>query len=154
MLAAERPLSDGISPMNTLAQSPLCRFVTDGLHDTIASYAADTLPLHRFAWELETRLATLAELTGLPHWRALTALRVAQHTIAALDTTLRADNRTRLTSAEERSLAAALITLRTTLARLDPNDPDPADSPAARPVVLALLPRAAHHAAARPSLIA
>jgi hypothetical protein len=156
-MLAERPFSDGISPMNALAQSPLRRFVTDGLHDTIASYTAGTLPLHRFAWELDSRLATLAELTGLPHWRTLNVLRAAQHTIAGLDTVLRAETRAGLTAAEEHTMAAALLTLRTTLAHLDPDDPvDPVDPAAPRPVVVTLATRpTAHHTAGdRRALIA
>jgi hypothetical protein len=143
-MLAERPFSDGISPMNALAQSPLRRFVADGLHDTIASYTAGTLPLHRFAWELDSRLGTLAELTGLPHWRTLNVLRAAQHTVAVLDTTLRAETREALTAAEAHTLAAALVTLRSTLARLDPDDPiDPVDTTAAHPVVLTFASRPA-----------
>ena len=110
------------------SHSPLRRFVTDGLRDTIDCYAAGTLPLHRFAWELDTRLATLAELTGLPHYRTLATLRAAQHAVATIDTELRATGRDGLTSAEEHTLAAATARLRTTLARLDPTDPrDPVD---------------------------
>src|SRR5882757_7788165 len=88
---AGRPFLGRIPLMTALDQSPLRRFVADGLRDTIAAYSAGTLPLHRFAWELDSRLSTLAELTGLPHWRTLTALRAAQRTIADLDTTLRAN---------------------------------------------------------------
>jgi hypothetical protein len=125
--------------MTALDQSPLRRFVTDGLHDTIASYTAGALPLHRFTWELDSRLATLAELTGLPHWRTLNVLRAAQRTIADLDSTLRAGTREGLTGAEEHTLTAALVTLRTTLAKLDPDDPvDPVDSTSAPPVLLML----------------
>lgn len=142
--------------MTTLAQSPLRRFVTDGLRDTVASYTAGSLPLHRLAWELETRLATLTELTGLPHWRTLTTLHAAHRTIANLDTQLRASTRDELTPAEHHQLAAALATLRTTLARLDPDDPlDPVDPAAPRPVVLTLVPRPpSGPAAAYPALIA
>jgi len=137
-------------------QSPLRRFVADGLRDTIACYSAGTLPLHRFAWELDSRLGTLAELTGLPHWRTLNALRAAQRTIAELDTTLRANTCDGLTAAEEHTLTAALVTLRTTLARLDPDDPiDPIDPAAPRPVVLTLLAQPTPRAAAtHPALIA
>jgi hypothetical protein len=152
--------------MPALDQSPLRRFVADGLRDTIACYSAGTLPLHRFAWELDSRLATLAELTGLPHWRTLNALRAAQRTIADLDTTLRANTRaantgganTRagLTAAEEHTLTAAVTTLRTTLARLDPDDPiDPVDLAAPRPAVLTLVAQPPPRAAAtHPALIA
>ena len=152
--------------MTALDQSPLRRFVADGLRDTIACYTAGTLPLHRFAWELDSRLSTLAELTGLPHWRTLNALRAAQRTIASLDTTLRegtrgattrgATTRDGLTAAEEHTLTAALVTLRTTLARLDPDDPvDPVGSTSARPVVLTLVARPTPQpAATHPALTA
>ena len=152
--------------MPALDQSPLRRFVADGLRDTIACYSAGTLPLHRFAWELDSRLATLAELTGLPHWRTLNALRAAQRTIADLDTTLRANTggantggantRAGLTAAEEHTLTAAVHTLRTTLARLDPIDPiDPVDPVAPRPVVLTLVAQPTPRAAAtHPAMIA
>lgn len=142
--------------MTALDQSPLRRFVTDGLHDTIACYTAGTLPLHRFAWELDSRLATLAELTGLPHWRTLNVLRAAQRTIADLDSTLRAGAREGLTAAEEHTLTAALVTLRTTLANLDPDDPvDPVDSTPARPVLLMLPAGPLRHVArTRPALTA
>jgi hypothetical protein len=128
--------------------SPLRRFVTDGLRDTIDSYTAGTLPLHRFVWELETRLNTLIELTGLPHYRTLGALRSAQQSLAALDTELRATGREGLTNADEHTLGAAVTTLRTTLrttlARLDPDDPiDPMDPTQPRPVVLAFPTRPA-----------
>ena len=144
------------TPMTALDQSPLRRFVTDGLHDTISCYIAGTLPLHRFAWELDSRLATLAELTGLPHWRTLNVLRAAQRTIADLDSTLRAGARDGLTAAEEHTLTAALVTLRTTLANLDPEDPvDPLDSTPACPVVLRLVAgRSRRAAGARPALTA
>jgi len=75
--------------MTPLTHSPLRRFVADGLRDTIDSYTTGELPLHRFAWELDTRLRTLAELTALPEWRVLAALHEAQHTIATVDTDLR-----------------------------------------------------------------
>jgi hypothetical protein len=142
--------------MTALDQSPLRRFVADGLRDTIAAYTAGTLPLHRFAWELDSRLGTLAELTGLPHWRTLTALRAAQRTIANLDTTLREGTREGLTAAEEHTLTAALLTLRTSLARLDPDDPvDPVGSTSARPVVLTLVARPTPQpAATHPALTA
>lgn len=147
--------------MPALDQSPLRRFVADGLRDTIACYSAGTLPLHRFAWELDSRLATLAELTGLPHWRTLNALRAAQRTIADLDTTLRANTRDAstgegLTAAEEHTLTAAVTTLRTTLARLDPDDPiDPVDPAAPRPVVLTLVAQPTPRSTAtHPALIA
>ena len=119
--------------MTPLPRSPLRRFVTDGLRDTIDSYATGGLPLHRFVWELDSRLTTLAELTGLPHWRTLAALRSAHHSLAVIDTALRETGRHRASIAERRALATAVTALRTTLARLDPPDPvDPVDP--ARPL--------------------
>jgi hypothetical protein len=118
--------------MTSLTHSPLRRFVADGLRDTIDSYITGELPLHRFAWELDTRLRTLAELTALPEWRALTILRAAQHTIATVDTDLRASARADLTTAEEHAVASAVATLRTKLARLDPPDPSDPAAPALR----------------------
>jgi hypothetical protein len=35
------------------------RFITDGIHDTVAHYRRDDLPLHRLTWELHTRIDTL-----------------------------------------------------------------------------------------------
>lgn len=158
-MLAERPFLDGITPMTTPAQSPLRRFVTDGLRDTLNAYTTGTLPLHRFAWELQTRLATLTELTGLPHWRTLTTLHNAHHTIATLDTHLRASTRDELTPTEHHQLTTALTTLRTTLAHLNPDDPldpvDPTDLTGPRPVVLTLVPRPTPHpATTNPALIA
>jgi hypothetical protein len=125
--------------MTSLPRSPLRRFVTDGLRDTIDAYTTATLPLHRFAWELDSRLDTLTELTGLPHWRTLNALRDAQRIIAAVDTEVRAAGGTALTAAEEHTLTTAVATLRTALARLDPRDPvDPLDP--ARPLPVAIAP--------------
>src|SRR4051794_14320609 len=89
-LARGPPLSfDWMPPMTPLTQSPLRRFVTDGLREPITSYTAGALPLHRFAWELHTRLATLAELAELRHWRSVHTLHAAQHAIAHIDTELR-----------------------------------------------------------------
>jgi hypothetical protein len=110
----------------------LRRFVTDGIRATLDAYAAGTLPLHRFAWELDARITALAGLTALPHYRTLAALRTAQHTVATIDSTLRARTdqpvRDALTATEEHSLATAVTTLRTGLARLDPPDPiDPVE---------------------------
>jgi len=125
--------------MTFLSQSPLRRFVTDGLRATIDSYATGTLPLHRFAWELDSRLDTLAELTGLPHYRTLATLRSAQQAIAAIDTAQRATGRGGLTAAEDHTVAAAVTLLRTTLARLDPPDPvDPVDPAHPLPVLISL----------------
>lgn len=132
------PSLDWITPMTPLTHSPLRRFVADGLRDTIDSYATGGLPLHRFAWELDTRLRTLAELTALPEWRALATLHAAQHTIATVDTDLRANARADLTTAEEHTVASAVSTLRSTLARLDPPDPgDPAAPALQQPIATA-----------------
>src|SRR5882757_11281532 len=70
---AERPCPwTGLTPMTAFApDASLRRFVTDGLRDTVDSYLSGNLPLHRFSWELESRLAMLAELTGLPRYRTL-----------------------------------------------------------------------------------
>lgn len=93
----------------------LRRFVTDGLRETIDSYAAGTLPLHRFAWELDSRLNDLAEVTGRPHGRLLAGPRDAARRIAAIDATLRAEAREEPTDAERRTIAGALTALRATL---------------------------------------
>jgi hypothetical protein len=117
--------------MTALApHAPLRRFVTAGLRDTVDSYTAGTLPLHRFSWELESRLATLAELTGLPRYRTLVTLRAAQHAVATIDVELRTSGRDALTAAEDHTVAAAITTLRTGLAQLDPTDPSDPASPA------------------------
>lgn len=111
------------------SQSALRRFVIDGLRQTLDSYTTHTLALHRFAWELHTRIATLAELTALPQWRLLATLRAAHHTIAELDAALRAPGRDELTPAEARALATAVATLRVTLTQLAPvssGEPRPA----------------------------
>jgi len=134
--------------MTSLSQSPLRRFVTDGLRATIDSYTAGTLPLHRFVWELDSRLDTLAELTGLPHYRTLAALRAAQQQMAAIDAELRATGRERLTAAEDYTVATAVTALRSTLARLDPPDPvDPVDPAGPRPVLVCLPVHARGHRA-------
>lgn len=126
--------------MNAFAQSPLRRFVTDGLHDTINSYTTATLPLHRFAWELGSRLDMLSELTGLPHYRTLAALRTAHRVISGIDAELRAAGRNQLTAEEDHFVASAVTTLRTGLAQLDSPDPvDPIDSVHPRPVLIELL---------------
>jgi hypothetical protein len=132
------PSLDWITPMTPLTHSPLRRFVADGLRDTIDSYTTGELPLHRFAWELDTRLRTLAELTALPEWRALATLHEARNTIATVDTDLRASAREDLTTAEQHSVASAVSTLRGTLARIDPPDPsDPAAPALQQPIALA-----------------
>jgi len=107
--------------MTALTHCPLRRFVADGLRATIDSYAAGTLPLHRFAWELDSRLATLSELSELselPRRGSLATLCVARKTITAIDTELRATGRGGLTAAEQHTLAAAVTALRTELTRL------------------------------------
>ena len=125
--------------MTALTHSPLRRFVADGLRATIDSYAAGELPLHRFAWELNSRLATLADLTGLPHWRTLSAPQAARQTIATIDLELRVAERSRPTAAEAYSLTVAVAALRTAIARLDPPDPsDPIGPARPRPAVLVL----------------
>jgi hypothetical protein len=93
------------------------------LRATIDSYAAGTLPLHRFAWELDSRLTTLSELSELPRRRSLATLCVARKTITAIDTELRATGRGGLTAAEKHTLAAAVTALRTELTRLAPSVP-------------------------------
>lgn len=116
-------------PMIPPTQSPLRRFVIDGLRQTLDSYTRHTLPLHRFAWELHTRIDTLAELTALPQWRPLAALRAAQHTITELDAALRALGRDEPTPAETRALATAVATLRDTLDELSSDQPTPLANP-------------------------
>ena len=134
--------------MTPLPRSPLRRFVTDGLRDTVDSYATGGLPLHRFVWELDSRLTALTELTGLPHWRILTALRSAHQSFAEIDTELRETGRHRVSTAERHTLAAAVTALRTTLARLDPTHPiDPVDPVRPRPAS----PPAPARPAARPA---
>lgn len=118
----------------------LRRFVTDGLRETIDSYAAGTLPLHRFAWELDSRLNDLAEVTGRPHGRLLTGPRDAARRIAAIDATLRAEAREVPTDAERRAIAGALTALRATL-----------DPPKATVVAL---PPALREVTGQPTLIA
>ena len=136
--------SSVISP----ASAPLRRFVTDGIRAALDAHTSGTLPLHRLAWELDARIATLAELTALPHYRTLAALRAAQHTVATLDATLRTAGRADLTAAEEHSLATAVTTLRAGLARLDPPDPvDPVQVTGHRPVIVAFRRRADSHRA-------
>lgn len=93
----------------------LIRFVTDGLRATIDSFAAGTLPLHRCAWELQSRLNSLAELVDR---RALAPLRSSQRTVATIDVALRESGRTGMTSGEERILASALAAMRAELDRL------------------------------------
>jgi hypothetical protein len=108
----------------------LVRFVTDGLTATLDSYRAGHLPLHRFVWELTTRIDTL---DGLPApTRTVTRLRWITLGLAALHTELADTGREHLTADEENSLTVTLVSLRTALAQLDPHNPiDPTG--AARP---------------------
>jgi hypothetical protein len=108
--------------MTSLSQSPLRRFVADGLRETINSYTTGSLPLHRFVWELHNRLTTLTELTGLPHHRTLATLCTAQRSLAALDRAMRDSGREGLTTEDERAVAAAVRTLRAALNQLDQPD--------------------------------
>jgi hypothetical protein len=133
--------------MTATSVSLLRRFVIAGLRDTLDCYIAGTLPLHRFAWELDSRLTALAELTDLPDWRAL-ALRTAQRAIAAVDADLRATGRADLAAGERHAVGVAVTTLRATLARLDPpgvsaststgTSPVPVEPTHPRPVVVPL----------------
>jgi hypothetical protein len=93
----------------------LIRFVTDGLRDTIDSFAAGALPLHRFAWELRSRLDSLAELVDR---QALAPLRSRQCIVATIDVALRESGRTGATTSEKRILASALAAMRAELDRL------------------------------------
>jgi hypothetical protein len=110
------------SDISTSAGSTLVRFVTDGLLATIDCYRAGSLPLHRFAWELRTRIDSLAELD--PPARTLTRLRWLQRNVELLHDDLSAD--------EQNILTVTLRTLTLVLATLTPPGPlDP--SGAARP---------------------
>jgi hypothetical protein len=121
-------------PSPAITPSPaLARFVTGGLLDTVESFRLGTLPLHRFAWELRTRIDSLAGL--MPSTRTLTRLRWLERDVARLHATLVAAGRTELTADELAGLGATLAGLRTVLATLTPHDPlDPsgAGRPAAR----------------------
>jgi len=119
-----------MSSLSSAAVVPLRRFVTDGLRPpSTPTPPAPAAPPLRLGAGLP--LATLAELTGLPHYRTLTALRAAQQAIAAVDAELRATGREGLAATEDHTVARAVTTLRTTLARLDP--PDPVDPVRPRP---------------------
>jgi hypothetical protein len=137
--------------MTATSLSPLRRFVIAGLRDTLDCYTAGTLPLHRFAWELNSRLTALAELTGLPDWRVLAALRTAQRTIAAVNATLRADGRADLTPAEDRAVGAAVTTLRAILTRFD--SPEPRASESASTSSTTALPAPVEPTRARPVVV-
>jgi hypothetical protein len=129
---------------STSAGSALTRFVTDGLLATIESYRARNLPLHRFAWELRTRIDSLAELD--PPSRTVTRLRWLQRTVELLhaELTNRADagttavhtqGHTELTADEQNSLTVTLRDMALVLATLTPPSPlDPAG--AARPTAV------------------
>ena len=68
----------------------------------------------------------------------MATLHEAQHTIASVDTDLRTNARADLTTAEEHTVASAVSTLRSTLARLDPPDPgDPAAPALQQPIATA-----------------
>lgn len=123
------------STVSSVADSPaLVRFVTDGLLATIEAYRCGTLPLHRFAWELDARITTLATLSAPS--RVVTRLRWLHRTVELLHTELAAG--AELTGDEENSLTVTLVDLRTVLATLAPESPlDPAG--AARPTQLPAL---------------
>ena len=55
------------------------RFITDGIHDAMAHYRRDELPLHRLTWELRSRIDAL-----VPHAPAvwINQLRDLQHRVA------------------------------------------------------------------------
>jgi hypothetical protein len=93
----------------------LIRFVTDGLRETIDSFAAGALPLHRFAWEMRSRLDSLAELVDR---RALAPLRSTQCIVATIDVALRESGRTMTTTSEKRILTSALAAMRAELDKL------------------------------------
>jgi hypothetical protein len=108
----------------------LVRFVTTGLCATIDSHLAGELPLHRFAWELQNRIDSLAELSA--PGRTVTRLRWLQRTVEHLHAEVAEAGRAQLNDDEEHILAATLTDLRTVLADLAPhNPPDPAST--ARP---------------------
>lgn len=91
---------------------PLLHFVTAGLLDTVGSFRAGALPLHRFAWELRTRVDALAELG--PPARTLTRLRWLQRTVEHLHAS----------GAAAGALTATLADLAGVLATLVPPAPD------------------------------
>ena len=112
---------------STPATSALTRFVTDGLLATIDSYRAGNLPLHRFAWELRTRIDSLAELD--PPSRTVTRLRWLQRAVELLH----AERHNELTADEQNDLTVTLRDMTIVLATLAPLSPlDPAG--AARPI--------------------
>jgi hypothetical protein len=147
---------------STPTSTSLIRFVTDGLLATIESYQAGNLPLHRFAWELHTRIDTLAGLD--PPSRTVTRLRWLQRTVELLhaELTSRADagghaghpaGHTELTADEQNFLTVTLRDMTLVLATLTPPSPlDPAG--AARP--MSIEPAAIAHVrpATAPRLVA
>jgi hypothetical protein len=111
--------------------SSLVRFVTDGLLATIESYRAGQLPLHRFTWELHSRIDTLSELSA--DRLTLTRLRWLHRTIDNLHAELLESGR-RPTVDEENTLTVTVVSLRTVLGSLTPPaplDPSGAAAPAA-----------------------
>ncbi len=115
--------------MHPVLSSTLVRFVTDGLLATIDSYRDGQLPLHRFSWELNTRIDTLAELSPAP--RTLTKLRWLHRTVENMHAELRDTGRQCLTIDDENVLAVTLVSLRSVLSSLVPPAPlDPAGAAA------------------------
>ncbi|MDQ2706341.1 MAG: hypothetical protein M3Z25_01280 [Actinomycetota bacterium] len=115
----------------TVLSTPLIRFVTDGLLATIESHRTGALPLHRFAWELRSRIDTLAELTSTS--TTVTRLRWLQRSVQNLHTALAATGRAKLSDDEQDHLTATLTSLHTALTNLIPHrplDPAGADNPA------------------------
>jgi hypothetical protein len=132
--------------MTTIISSTpaLVRFTVTGLTATIDAHLAGTLPLHRFAWELSTRIDTLGRLDAPSG--VVTRLRWLHRTVERLHAELAEAGRERLDDAEQTALAAALVDLRTVLATLIPPTPrDPAG--AGRPAT-AVTPAAATAATA------
>lgn len=146
------PSTSADQPATQPTSTTLVRFVTDGLLATIDAYRSGTLPLHRFAWELRTRIDSLAQLD--PPSRTVTRLRWLQRSVERLHAELsnrltdRADTsgptghttsghttsgQTELTADEQNDLTVTLRTLTLVLATLTPPSPlDP--SGAARPI--------------------
>lgn len=118
----------------------LIRFITDGLRDTIDSFATGALPLHRFAWEAQSRLESLV---GLVDRRALAPLCSTQCIVATIDVTLRESGRTTTTTSEKRILTSALAAMRAELDRLVASllgARRPADPPVMVPLVAPATP--------------
>ena len=121
------------------ARSPLRRFVTDGLRDTIDSFTADNLPLHRFVWELDSRLKLLAELAGPTEHDVVAAMSSAHQTIATIHR--RRGHHRPLSVSDKQMIISAITTLRAMITRLERPD-----------YTRSSWPSRAHHQ--RPSLIA